>query len=206
MARKVESSGLVFEAIADLSSHMGLISDALTHFSPRIEGLMTDVIRNDGAGIAEASRATGRLEQVMSEFVEGYQTAKAAHVIDADSKEARTLLLGVYRHHVNVICDWLDDLVSAIKNPLAELNKQSIPVTSGAVLTISLNMTSPPEMAKLEALAERLRQKAEQYIEAELIESPSDGQINKGPGILGSIGALAFGVGIINTVFGRRQR
>jgi hypothetical protein len=206
MTRKVRSSGLEFEAIADLSSHMGVITSALTHFSPRIEGLMKDVIRNEAAGLAEANRAAGRLEQVLSEFVEGYQTAKAAHAVDTDSREARSLLLGVYRHHVRVICDWLDDLVHAINNPIAALDKQAIPVTSNVMLTIALNMTSPPEMAKLDALAKRLRQKSEPSIEAVPTQPPREAPINNGPGILGTIGALAFGVGLTNAVFGRHNR
>ena len=206
MARKVRSSGLEFEAIADLSSHMGVITNALSHFSPRIEGLMTDVIHNDDAGIGEASRAAGRLEQVLSEFVEGYQSAKAAHAVDADSRKARALLLGVYRHHVRVICDWMDDLVHAINNPIAALDKQAIPVTSNITLTIALNMTSPPEMAKLDALAKRLRQKSEPSIEAAPTQPPREAPINNGPGILGTIGALAFGVGLTNAVFGRHNR
>jgi len=206
MARKVRSSGLEFEAIADLSSHMGVITNALSHFSPRIEGLMTDVIHNDDAGIAEASRAAGRLEQVLSEFVEGYQSAKAAHAVDTDSREARSLLLGVYRHHVRVICDWLDDLVHAINNPIAALDKQSIPVTSNVMLTIALNMTSPSEMAKLDALARRLRQKSEASIEEAPTQPPRDAPINDGLGILGTIGALAFGVGLTDAIFGRHHR
>ena len=206
MARKVRSSGLEFEAIADLSSHMGVITNALSHFSPRIEGLMTDVIHNDDAGIAEASRAAGRLEQVLSEFVEGYQSAKAAHAVDTDSREARSLLLGVYRHHVGVICDWLDDLVHAINNPIAALDKQSIPVTSNVMLTIALNMTSPSEMAKLDALARRLRQKSEASIEEAPTQPPRDAPINDSPGILGTIGALAFGVGLTDAIFGRHHR
>ena len=206
MVRKVRSSGLEFKAIADLSSHMGVITSALTHFSPRIEGLMTDVIHNDDAGLAEASRAAGRLEQVLSEFVDGYQTAKAAHAVDADSRKARALLLGVYLHHVRVICDWMDDLVHAINNPIAALDKQSIPVTSNVVLTIALNMTSPPEMAKLDALAKGLRQKFEPCIEESPTQPPRDAPINDGPGILGTIGALAIGVGLTDAIFGRHHR
>lgn len=205
MARKVRSSGLEFEVIADLSSHMDVITNALTHFSPRIKGLMKDVIRNDDAGLSEASRAAGRLEQVLSEFVEGYQTAKAAHAVDTDSREARSLLLGVYRHHVRVICDWLDDLVQAISNPVAALDKQSIPVTSNVMLTIALNMTSPPEMAKLDALAKRLRQTFEAQIDAAPIAPTRETLTNNEPGILGTIGALAFGIGISNAAFGQHR-
>jgi hypothetical protein len=204
MVRKVRPSGLAFEAITDLSSHMGLISNALTHFSPRIQGLMTEVIQNDDAGLAEASRSAGRLEQVLFEFVEGYQTAKAAHAPDAESREARLLLLGVYRHYVKAICEWLDDLVNSINNPIAALKKQSIPVASNVVLKVTLNMTSPPQMAKLEALAARLRQNFELSIEAPPIATAPDIPVNDGNGILGCVGALLFGVGLTNTVFGRR--
>jgi hypothetical protein len=206
MARKVRPSGLEFEAIADLSSHMGVITSALTHFSPRIEGLMKDVIRNEDAGLAEASRAAGRLEQVLYEFVEGYQTAKAAHPVDTDSREARSLLLGVYRHHVRVICNWLDDLVIAINNPIAALDKQSIPVTQNVMLTIGLNMTNPPEMAKLDALVKRQRQKSEPPIETAPTQPSSEAPFNNGPGILGTISAMAFGAGLGNAVFGKRRR
>lgn len=208
MGRKVQSSGLEFEAITDLSHHMDVITNALMHFSPRIEGLMTEVIHNEDAGLAEASRSAGRLEQVLFEFVDGYQTARAAHAVDAASREARTLLLGVYRHHVRVICDWLDDLVNAINNPLAALEKQAIPVTSNVVLTVDLNMTSPPQMAKLDALAKRLKQKFESSMEIEAApaEPQIEAPINKGPGLLGALGALAFGVGLSNAVFGGRNR
>ena len=167
---------------------------------------MKDVIRNEEAGLAEASRAAGRLEQVLSEFVEGYQSAKAAHPVDTDSREARSLLLGVYRHHVRVICDWMDDLVNAINNPMAALDKQLSPVTPNVVLTIALNMTSPPEMAKLHALAKRLTKKSEELIDPAPIAPTLNAPINNGPGILGAIGALAFGVGLTNAVFGRHHR
>lgn len=208
MGRKGQSSGLQFEAMTDLSHHMDVITNALTHFSPRIEGLMTEVIQNEDAGLAEASRSAGRLEQVLSEFVEGYHTARTAHAVDADSREARSLLLGVYRHHVKVICDWLDELVHAINNPIAALNKQSIPVTSNVVLTVALNMTSPPQMAKLDALAKRLKQKFEssKEIQAAPTELQIEAPINKRPGLLGTLGALEFGVGLSNAVFGRRHR
>jgi hypothetical protein len=205
IARKVRSSGLEFEALADGSTHLGVITNALTQLSPRIEGLMTDVIRNENAGLAEASRAAGRLEQVLSEFVEGYQTAKAAHAVDADSKEARSLILGVYRHHVRVICDWLDELVHAINNPIAALDRQSIPVTADAVLTVTLNMTSPPEMAKLDALAKRRQRESEASLEAEPLRLPPSTSMNQSPGIFGTIGALVFGLGLTNAVLGRHR-
>ena len=74
------------------------------------------------------------------------------------------------------------------------------------MLTIALNMTSPSEMAKLDALARRLRQKSEASIEEAPTQPPRDAPINDGPGILGTIGALAFGVGLTDAIFGRYHR
>jgi hypothetical protein len=63
-------------------------------------------------------------------------------------------------------------------------------------------------MTKLDALAKRLREKFEISIETEAAptEPQIEAPINKGPGLLGTLGALAFGVGLTNAVFGRRNR
>ena len=198
MARKVRPSGHEFATLEDLSRHMGVIQLALTHLSLRLDGLMTDVIRNEGAGMAEAGRAAGRLEQVLSEFVEGYQDAKASHA-GPDSSEARTLIMGVYRRHIREICEWLEELVGVIANPASSLQRRGID-TEANVLTVALNLTRPPEMDKLEELAKRLMRQSETDSEA----SPTLEQHEpRGSGILRTIGALAFGIGITNAVFGR---
>ena len=116
MTRRVRSSGHEFETLADLSRHMGVIQQALTHLSPRLNGLMTEVIHNEGAGVADAGRAAGKLEQVLSEFLDGYLDAKACHAV-AEATEARSLILGVYRHHIREICEWLEQLVAVIADP-----------------------------------------------------------------------------------------
>ena len=110
MTRRVSSSGQEFVIPEDISHHMGVIQQALTHLSPRLEGLMTDVIHKEDAGAVDAGRAAGRLEQVISEFVDGYLDAKASHA-SAEASEARDLILGVYRHLIREICTWLEELV-----------------------------------------------------------------------------------------------
>jgi hypothetical protein len=88
---------------------------------------------------------------------------------------------------------------------MAALEKQLTPVTPNVVLTIALNMTSPPEMAKLHELAKRLRERSEALVDPAPIAPTRDPHINNGPGILGTIGALAFGVGLTNAIFGRHH-
>lgn len=201
MTRRVRPSGHEFVTLEDLSHHMGVIQQALTHLSPRLHGLMTDVIHKEGAGAVDAGRAAGRLEQVLSEFVDGYLDAKASHA-GPNTSEARSLILGVYRHHIREICEWLEDLVGVIANPASAIQKRGIAAAANVELTVALNMTSPPEMAKLDALAKSLLPPPETYSEL----SPRLAQREtSGPGILGTIGALAFGIGMTKAVFGRRH-
>lgn len=201
MTRRVRSSGHEFETLADLSRHMGVIQQALTHLSPRLDGLMTDVIHKEGAGAVDAGRAAGRLEQVLSEFVDGYLDAKASHA-GTEASEARSLILGVYRHHIREICEWLEELVAVIADPASAIQKRGIAVAANVDLTVALNMTSPPEMAKLDALAKSLIPPPETRIEP----SPRFEQTEtSGPGILGTMGALAFGIGVTKAVFGRNH-
>lgn len=201
LVRRVRPSGQDFVTLEPLSRHMSRIEHALSRLNPRLEGLMSDVIRNEGVGPLEVGRSAGRLEQVISELVDGYLDAKASHA-GAESVEARALILGVYRHHIRNICDWLDDLVATISNPAVALRRRGIEPSGDVVLTVPLNMTSPPEMAKLDALVRTLQPPPE-----ERVESPIGPQHTRddGPGVLGTIGALAFGLGLSEAVFGRKH-
>ncbi|MDP2405097.1 MAG: hypothetical protein U1D36_16375 [Hydrogenophaga sp.] len=184
--------------IDDLSRHMGVIQLALTHLLPRLQDLMTNAICNKGAGAVEVGRTAGRLEQVLSEFVDGYLDAKASHA-GPDGRVARTLILGVYRHHIREICDWLDELVEAITHPASAIQKRGIAMSANLELTVVLNMTIPQEMAKLHALVKKLLYLTETINEtAPRFEQPNTSE----PGILGRIGALSFGIGVTDAVFG----
>ena len=158
---------------------------------------MANVIRNENAGLADACRAAGRLEQVLSEFVDGYQEVKASHA-DPETSEGRALLLGVYRHHIGELCGWLEELVQVIADPVSAANKRGLPLTANVEISVTLNMTSPPEMTKLNHLAQRLKiKRAPVFESAPRYEPPP----SRGPGVLGTIGALAFGVGINQAIW-----
>ncbi len=201
LVRRVRPSGQDFVTLESLSRHMGGIEHALSRLNPRLEGLMSDVIRKEGVGPLEVGRSAGRLEQVLSELIDGYLDAKASHA-GAESVEARALILGVYRQHIRNICDWLDDLVATISNPAVALRRRGIEPSGDVVLTVPLNMTSPPEMAKLGALVRTLQPPPEDRVEAPI--RPQQVR-DDGPGVLGTIGALAFGLGLSEAVFGRKH-
>ena len=201
LVRRVRPSGQDFVTLESLSRHMGGIEHALSWLNPRLEGLMSDVIRKEGVGPLEVGRSAGRLEQVLSELIDGYLDAKASHA-GAESVEARALILGVYRRHIRNICDWLDDLVATISNPAVALRRRGLELSGDVVLTVPLNMTSPPEMAKLGALVRTLQPPPEDRVEAPI--RPQHVR-DDGPGVLGTIGAHAFGLGLSEAVFGRKH-
>ena len=206
---KVRSSGHEFVIFNDLLRHTGVISQALTHLQPRLSDLSSSAIEDERASTAEAYRAAGRLEQVLSEFVDGYHEVKASHA-DPEARMARTLLLGVYRHHITEICDWLDELVQVIFNPVAAAKKRGIPLTGSIQLSVVLNLTTPPEMAKLNDLAKTLQigpePKIEPVHEPQIEPAPEyQRQAGNSPGVMGTIGALAFGIGITEAILGRHR-
>jgi hypothetical protein len=166
--------------------------------------LMENVIKDEKAGMAEAYRAAGRLEQVISELVDGFHTVQISRGGQED-RHARALLLGTYRHINREICDWLEDLVQVIANPRAEIAKRGIPLAEKVELNVALRLTIAPEMAELYELSEQLNVSSEQESEPE-IESPNRyrSQLSTNLGIMGALGALAFGVGITKAVLGRR--
>ncbi len=206
---KVRQSGHAFVTVEAVSRHMGVIAQALTHLQPRLSDLIGPPIEDEKAGMAEAYRAAGRLEQVLSEFVDGYHEVKASHT-GLETSEARALLLGVYRHHIRRLCEWLEELILVITDPLAANERRGIPMTDNVNLTVVLNFTTPPEMAKLNDLAKRLQVAPGPELEP-MLEARTEPALeyrqasSSNPGILGTIGALAFGVGITNAVLGRHR-
>ena len=188
--------------LEDTSRHMRTVQSALEHLTPRLDGLMANVVNNSEATALEVGRESGRLEQVLSEFVDGYLEVKASHG-GPDSNEARTLVMGVYRHHARSICRWLEEIAEATSNPEDVLQQRGLDGSAEVSLTVSLNMTTPPQMAALHLLSEHLR---------ESLEAPSvlpsrgvDPTEPRAPGVLETVGALVFGVGLTKAILGRHH-
>lgn len=196
LAQKEWATGPKFDTLNDLCLHMGIIEQALAHLEPRCDDLMKSLIQNDKATALDAGRAAGRLEQVLSEFVNGYQKALAS-TPGQDSLEARDLLLGVYRHHICELSQWLDKLVSAIAEPLATLKELHIRLAANVVLPITLNLTSPPQMTRLHEIAQAFQVEP-------LNQTPIPDQPTR-PGLLATVGALAFGLGVVDAALGKKH-
>lgn len=193
MTRKTKTSGRSFDFVADLVLHLGVIEQALTHLSPRFDDMMETVIQNDKASAIDAGRAAGRFEQVLFEFICGYQEARRSRPEPA-TEETRELLMRVYEHHISEILEWVERLVAAIANPLASLKSQHLHLNAEVTLPIHMNLTSPPEMGRLTEIIQEHQDRLRK------LESIRD--LPQRPGALATIGAVAFGLGVVNTLWG----
>jgi hypothetical protein len=197
LTSKLWPSGHEFDTLEGQSRHLGVIQQALTRLKPRLDGLMTDVVHKEGASAIDAGKAAGRLEEVLSEVVDCYLDAKASHA-DGEASESRRLILGVYRHHITEICEWLEELVAVVTAPASAIAKRGMAAASSLELTVTLNLITPQEMAKLEAPAKILLRPTE-------VPNEASSGVRQHPGLLGTMGALAFGVGLAEAVFGRKH-
>lgn len=197
-----------FVALDDLVRHMGVIEHALSALGSRLDGLMADVMQNGEADAFVVGRSVGRLEQVLWEFIDGYQDARACQA-GPESVEAQALILGVYRHHIESICSWLDELVTTVLSPEQALDLRGIKPSSDVTLNVSLNMTDPPEMSQIGSLVKSLSVQAEEAAEAAQAAQAAQAFAGKAceakPGIFSTIGAMAFGLGVSGAIFGKKH-
>ena len=116
--------------------------------------------------------------------------------------EAQALILGVYRHHIESICTWLDELVTTLLNPEQALDLRGIKPSSDVTLNVSLNITDPPEMSQIGSLVKSLLAQAE---EAEAAQTYAGLAREAKPSILSTMGAMVFGLGVSGAIFGKKH-
>lgn len=182
-----------------LSHHLSFIQRVLERLPLRVEELFDgSSINTEESEMQQVYRAAGRLEEVLSDWVEDFHNVRATHV-QPEFCEVRDLLAGVYRHHLLEVCNWLADLVTVIANPDAAIEKARLPTGEGATLNLTLTFSVPPQMDELLFIAKRMQTTTGSEIES---NPPSHRAAEAGPGVLGTLGALAFGIGVTEAVLG----
>jgi hypothetical protein len=199
ISRRVRPSGKQFVALDGLSHHSNIIFQGLSHFSDQFQALVKLVTRNEMATDLETGRVVGRLEQVLADFSDGRRELLGT-VPEPGAEESRALVIGVYRHHLSEICDWLEELAKSIADPLSALKRRDLPVIDDVAITVNLNLTTPPQMARLQELVCGFTTPA--ALEAPVAQTVRYPRSH--PGLLGVLGALAFGLKMANG--SRRQR
>ncbi len=185
-----------------LSRHLGVIQRVLERLPLRVEELVNGGSANtDDSDLQQVYRAAGKLEEVLSEWVDGFHEVRASYA-EPEFGEVRDLLVGVYRHHLLEVCNWLADLIKVIANPAAAIERAGLPTGEGATLNLSLTISVPPQMGDLLSIAKRMQTTTGSEFES---NPPSHHAAEAGPGVLGALGALAFGIGVTEAVLGRNH-
>jgi hypothetical protein len=167
-----------------ISRHMDYLQAAVSPLANRIDDLMRDVVSNEQVTDAQVYRAVGRFEAPLEDFVDHFNEVASLAPYGADI-DARNMLVGVYRHSLVEIRDWLEELVEALEDPVAAARARGIPIEGQVELPFTLTMTSAPELEQLTSWLSR---------------HGSGGQ-KSGLGFWGTVGAMVLGWGIGNALF-----
>jgi len=199
-----------FEVPLQLSRHMDLVVDALTRLDDCIERLSAEVLSNEGANATDAGRAAGRLEEALHTFVRGHQIARASHPskdLEHLSKEGRRLIMGVYRHFLKEVLEWIDRLVNALDDPIKVAQATHAPLDKDVTLSIKLTLTTPSQFKRLHEMAHEVvaAVTAQQPVLTFWNDSEPPAPLRSTPGPLAHLGALAFGLAVAGKAF-RRHR
>lgn len=182
---------------AFVSRHLDGLQDCANRLEIRIDGLMRDVVADETASDADVYLAVGRFEALLDDLLDAYHAIRTLFAVSADA-EARDLLADVYRHTLVEIRDWLDELVDVIADPMAAVKKRGLPTRGYVELPLNLTLTAAPALAALVRWAQR-----ESVSLALSGPSPNYPVAkNSGLGFWGTVGALALGWGIGETLFG----
>jgi hypothetical protein len=169
---------------------LAALGGAMPRLSVQVNGLMTDVAANESASDQEVFRAVGRFDGVLDEIISDYRKVCRQSAYGSD-EEACELLAGTYRHSMREIQIWLQDLVHTLADPIAALHRKGLPTTGSIEIPLTLTLTSAPELTGLQRWGER-----------HSLYTPSPTPTSQGLGFWGTVGAIAFGWGIGEALFG----
>lgn len=195
LRQSASPSGETFQGLEDVSRHFESYTRGLADLGEMLTVINTKVLGNVQASDGDIYRTVGRLEQALQQLIRPYlEIGSSAE--QPDFPELQPLILGVFRHTLTEIHDWLQRMVDDIQDPASACQRRGLKVTEGMVLSIDLNLTTPPEMERLQQIADSLRSAAE--------EAAEDLSINRTPptptrpGLLAHLGALMFGLAVVS--------
>lgn len=129
-------------------ARLDALSSMVLRMETRVRDLMAEVVDNNLAGKAQIYRAVGRFESVLDELLDAYREVGEMQSHGGESR-VQNLLVGVFRHSLKEIRDWLAELVAFLTDPRAALEKQEIPQSGKIELTFALKFTPAPQLAQI---------------------------------------------------------
>lgn len=181
----------MFIGLNDVTRHLDSYVCGLKDLDEMLGVINSAVLKNEQASDADVYRTVGRLEQVLQYLIRPYREI-CTSMPQPEAPELQPLILGLFRHTLTEICDWLQCMVEDIQDPAAAFRRRGLQASASLVLTIELNLTSPPELAQLEQYARSANSSSDLDSEATSASSQTD----RVPGLLDHLGALLFGLSI----------
>lgn len=188
-------SGEAFQGLEDVNRYFESYTRGLSDLGEMLTAINTMVLGNEQASDADVYWTAGRLEQALQQLIRPYREIGSS-APQPDFPEFQPLILGVFRHTLTEIHDWLQRMVEDIQDPASACQRCGLQVTEGMVLSIELTLTSPPEMKRLQQIADSLRSAAEEAAEDLSIPPPNSSTPPPRPGLLAHLGALMFGLAV----------
>lgn len=148
MRQPVRADHAVYGMLETVSHHLRVNAEGVRRLSAGIDTLMAEVISLEAASDVLVYRAVGRFDACMDDLLDGLKSVQTI-AATGDDLQACSLLEGAYRHLLGEVRDWLSDLIDAIDDPLAALNKRGLPTTGSIKLPIILKLTPAPQLERL---------------------------------------------------------
>lgn len=196
LQRRVRRSGKPFETPDDVLRVSGELVRLLKAVQARYETLEHWLEDDADASPLEVGRLVGRLEQTLDDFVDVWREIQSC-TDGPGAGEERRLLAAIFRHYLIQLGDWLDRLVMVIADPRAEVDRQGLPLAEGGSVTVTLALTTPPEMARLVELANQASGAS--------VPPPQRPLVPARPSLLAHLAAIALGFGVAGALSERDQ-
>lgn len=197
--RTIQPSIFVLDMKDILPKHLDTLVALVQSLEKRLNRFMPDVVSNSSATDGDVYRAVGGFEALIDDLLAGYQGICALNARGSD-KEARDLLAGIYRHTLNEVRDWLQELVETLADPMATVIKRGLPTNGYVELPLMLTFTGAPQLPALERWARK---------HAAMLTTPPPSaryqpppRRSSGLGFWGMVGAAVLGWGIGEALFG----
>lgn len=117
-----------------------------------VKGLMNEVVEREEVSERDVYRVVWRFEVVLDVLMEYYRYFRVLRR-RATGGDVCILLEGMFRHSLQEIRDWLQELVDTLINPEAALLRMGLPNTGEVKITLALALSTAPEAEQLQRWA-----------------------------------------------------
>lgn len=202
----------VFSSEADGPRHLQTLEDFLGNLERLLPKVERSVLADQRATQEVGERAATRIAGAVEPLLRAWRSLRRARGPEDHDEACRRLLLEVLRHYLVRMAEWMERLELSITQPAQAMQRLGAEWIGRIVLTVRLDLSPPPAMARLGDWARAHRaareaqlataQQAYQARQAQLAAvSPA-----RRPSAWDPTVGLVFGMGMARWVFRHRRR